>query len=80
MKWPWYLAPLLILVANGLTLREEIVTQWAAVYAGNPARQEALRLCYMENPPFNRLRARERDSCYEKWLPVVAARTRLSPP
>jgi hypothetical protein len=74
MKWPWYLALLLILVANGLTLREEIVAQWAAVYPSDPDREMALHLCFMEYPPFNRLSARERVSCYERWLPVVAAR------
>jgi hypothetical protein len=73
MKWPWYLALMLILAANGVALRDVIVSQWAAVYPSDPAREKALHLCYLENALFNRLRARQRDSCYEKWLPVISS-------
>jgi hypothetical protein len=79
MTWPWYLALLLIVIGIGVTQRDGIVAQWTAVYPSDPAREEALHLCYIENPTFNRLRARQRESCYEKWLPAVAARTRPSP-
>jgi hypothetical protein len=69
MTWPWYLALLLIVIAIGVTRRDGIVAKWEAVFPSNLARQKALHLCYIEDPMFNRLRARQRQSCYEKWLP-----------
>jgi hypothetical protein len=69
MTWPWYLALLLIVMAIGVTQRDAIVAQWEAVFPSDLARQKTLHLCYTEDPTFNRLRARQRESCCEKWLP-----------
>jgi hypothetical protein len=54
-----------------------IITTWHAMYPAEPNRQTALQLCYIENHQFMRSDAKERDACYEKWLPILAFKAGL---
>jgi hypothetical protein len=38
------------------------------IYPNDPAKREALDMCFMENHKFNRLDAGERDACYKRML------------
>lgn len=38
------------------------------IYPSDPAKREALDLCFMQDHKFNRLDADERDSCYQRML------------
>jgi len=38
------------------------------IYPDDPAKRQALDLCFMENHKFNRLDAGERDACYKRAL------------
>jgi hypothetical protein len=38
------------------------------IYPNDPAKREALDMCFMENHTFNRLDTDQRDSCYKRML------------
>jgi hypothetical protein len=38
------------------------------IYPSDPAKREALDMCFMENHKFNRLDPDERDACYKRML------------
>lgn len=73
MSWPWYLVLLAILVAIAVTNWGAISRQWNAMYPDNGRKRIALHLCSLEYRDFNRLRAAEREGCYQKWLPALMA-------
>jgi hypothetical protein len=52
------------------------------IYPGDPAKRQALDLCFMQNHRFNRLDAAERDACYQRTLmrPTAAAAMEMLTP
>ena len=55
--------------------RDQIIDEWLAVYPSNLLLKISLQSCAMEDRQFNRLNAVTRQSCYDKWLPVVETQT-----
>lgn len=56
---------------------------YEGVYPGDPAKREALDLCFMQDHKFDRLDSSERDDCYRRMLyPLgdVAAGAPATPP
>ena len=47
------------------------------LYPGDPAKRQALELCFMQDHKFNRLDPSERDACYHRMLQPLGE---LSPP
>jgi len=41
---------------------------YEGIYPSDPAKAEALDMCFMENHTFNRLNTGERDACYKRML------------
>ena len=41
---------------------------YRGIYPSDPAKREALDMCFMENHEFNRLDADQRDTCYKRML------------
>lgn len=41
---------------------------YQGIYPSDPAKREALDMCFRENHKFNRLDADERDGCYKRML------------
>jgi|SRR5580658_3476626 hypothetical protein len=68
-----FLAMFLLAVAIFIVAHyHAVVTDWRAMYPPEPNRQTALQLCYIENHQFIRSDAKARDTCYERWLPILA--------
>ena len=68
--------PAIVILAIAATLimvaeRNQIIDEWMAVYPSDPSLRTSLQSCAMEDRQFNRLSAVTRQSCYDKWLPVV---------
>jgi hypothetical protein len=55
--------------------RGQIIDEWMAVYPSDPSLKTSLQSCAMEDRQFNRLSTFSRQSCYDKWLPVLETRT-----
>ena len=70
-----FLFPLLLIALGvlGLAERDEINSQWAAMYPQDPAEQAALTRCAQEDSIFNRFSAAARATCYQKYLQLPAA-------
>lgn len=43
-------------------------TFYRGIYPSDPAKAQALDMCFMENHEFNRLDADQRDACYSRML------------
>jgi len=43
------------------------------IYPDDPARRQALELCFMQDHKFNRLDTGEREACYKRMLMLVGA-------
>jgi hypothetical protein len=54
-----------------------IATEWREMYPGDPISRTAFQLCYIENHQFMRSDTKQRDACYERWLPILAFKARL---
>lgn len=50
------------------------------IYPDDPAKRQALDMCFMENHKFNRLDADERDACYKRMLQPLGEITSSAPP
>ena len=53
--------------------RDQIIDKWLAIYPSDPSLKTALHYCATEDRQFNRLSTVSRQSCYDKWLPVIGA-------
>lgn len=63
----------------GAALQPTIATNFLAdIYPVDPAKRQALALCILENPEFNRLSSTSRDSCYQRELTPTLTATRVS--
>ena len=49
------------------------------IYPNDPAKRQALELCFTENHKFNRLDAGERDACYRRTLYAVGDTSTQTP-
>jgi hypothetical protein len=61
---------LAVIVAGGLAMKNPGAV-WAFyddIYPSDPAKRQALDLCFVENHQFNRLDASERNACYQHML------------
>src|SRR5215469_17880581 len=43
------------------------------IYPSDPAKRQALELCFMQDHKFNRLDSGEREACYKRMLMLVGA-------
>jgi hypothetical protein len=55
--------------------RVQIIDGWMAIYPSDPSLKTSLQSCAMEDRQFNRLSTVSRQSCYDKWLPVIETQT-----
>lgn len=57
---------------------EAVKAFYLTIYPDDPARAQALDLCFTENHAFNRLDSGQRDACYRHVLGSVAAASSAS--
>ena len=76
------LMALIVLGAGGFAAMNPGVVKafYHGIYPSDPAKREALDMCFMENHKFNRLDAGERDACYKRMLQPLGEVTTSEPP
>jgi hypothetical protein len=59
-----------VLVGNGVVPinPEALRGFYLSVYPSDPGKSQALELCFLQDPQFNRLDANQRDTCYRHAL------------
>lgn len=69
-----------LLTAGGVAALhpESVRAFYLGIYPDDPARAQALDLCFAENHAFNRLDSEQRDSCYRRILGSVSAASSAS--
>lgn len=71
----------IILGAGGFAVMNPGVVKafYHDIYPEDPAKRQALDMCFMENHKFDRLDAGERDACYKRMLQPLGEVTASAP-
>jgi hypothetical protein len=75
MKWG-LLAVVVIGVGGVAAVHPKVMSSlYLDVYPADPAKQQALELCFLQDRGFNRLDAGQRENCYRQVLAPVETRS-----
>jgi hypothetical protein len=76
----WVLFTAVVVTAGGAAIQSNgIRNLYRELYPADPAKREALELCFSQDHEFNRLDSGERENCYRQVLAPVEARLGSTP-
>lgn len=68
MRYPWALGIVAISVGVAAQHPDSVKSFYQQLYPNDESKRQALDLCFLANPTFNRLDPEARDACYRQRL------------